>query len=81
MALESGPESRVRTPGARESEESSEVANVRVTNGRDGDGPDGVVVGSLDSSMAAEEAGKLSSDMLNIFYNPVELLDHIARKQ
>jgi hypothetical protein len=80
MALESGPESRVRTPGARESEESSEVANVRVTNGRDGDAPEGVVVGSLDSSMAAEEAGKLSSDMLDIFYRAVELLDHMARK-
>lgn len=34
MALEPGPESRVRTPGARERDESSEVAKVRVTNGR-----------------------------------------------
>ena len=33
MALDCGPERVVRTPGAREREESREVANVRVTNG------------------------------------------------
>jgi hypothetical protein len=53
----------VRTPGARESDESSEVAKVRVTKGRD-NAPVVVVGGSLDSSIAAEDAGKLSSDML-----------------
>lgn len=33
MALDPGPDKRVRTPGARDSEESNEVANVRVTKG------------------------------------------------
>lgn len=56
----------MRTPGARESDESSEVANVSVTNGRDV--PDAVVEGgSLDSSIAAEDAGKVSSDILSSF--------------
>lgn len=36
MAFEPGPESRVRTPGARERDESRDVANVRVTKGRAG---------------------------------------------
>lgn len=65
MALESGPESRVRTPGAKESDESSEVAKVRVTKGRDS-APSVVVGGNLGSSIAAEDAGKLSSDMVII---------------
>lgn len=34
MALDSAPERRVRTPGARASVESSDVANVSVTKGR-----------------------------------------------
>ena len=71
MALESGPESRVRTPGAKDSEESSEVAKVRVTKGRD-KGSDAVVSGRRDSSMAAEVAGKLSSDMLYSFFTAYE---------
>ena len=33
MALDCGPDRTVRTPGAMASEESSEVAKVRVTNG------------------------------------------------
>ena len=65
MTLESGPESRVRTPGAKESDESSEVAKVRVTKGRDS-APSVVVGGNLGSSIAAEDAGKLSSDMVII---------------
>lgn len=52
----------MRTPGAKESEESSEVAKVRVTKGRD-KGSETVVGGRRVSSIAAEDAGKLSSDM------------------
>jgi hypothetical protein len=44
MALEEGPESAVCRPGARESEESREVANVRVIWGFDGGDGEGVVV-------------------------------------
>jgi hypothetical protein len=38
MVLDSGPERVVRTPGARERQESREVAKVRVRKGRDGGG-------------------------------------------
>lgn len=34
MAFESGPDSRVLTPGAKDNEESRDVANVNVTNRR-----------------------------------------------
>ena len=68
MALEPGPESRVRTPGARESDESSEVAKVRVTKGREGVPWARVDGGKRDFSMAADDAGKVSSsDMVARF--------------
>lgn len=70
MALDCGPDRVVRTPGAREREESREVAKVRVTKGfllglllvvvivGDGDGRSG---GRCGSSFNAEEAGKWRS--------------------
>lgn len=63
MALEPGPERCVRTPGARERDESRDVANVSVTKGCfDGWASRGGRCGSRD---AAAEAEKVSfSDML-----------------
>lgn len=71
MALEPGPESRVRTPGASERLESSEVAKVRVTNGRrcdaDGDKASRAGGGSRGSSRAADDSGNVSSsDMVSL---------------
>ena len=72
MALDSGPERRVRTPGAKDSEESSDVANVRVTKMRHG-----VVVaaaaaggGRWGSSIAAEDGAKVSSSAMFSINNP-----------
>lgn len=66
MALEAGPERRVRTPGAKESEESRDVANVRVTKGRVGEGWVSGGGGRCGESDAAAEAEKVSSsDMMN----------------
>lgn len=67
MALDSGPDRRVRTPGARDSEESSDVANVRVTKMRDG-----VVAvvggGRWGSSIAADDAAKVSASAILCSY-------------
>jgi hypothetical protein len=69
----------VRTPGARESDESSEVAKVRVIKGRD-NASFVVVGGSLGSSMAAEDVEKLSSDMvLILFWKRLEVVFDDAR--
>lgn len=58
MALDSGPESRVRTPGASDKEESSDVANVKVTNRPDPAA--GVGGGRCGASTAARSAENVS---------------------
>lgn len=71
MALDSGPERRVRTPGARDSEESSDVANVRVTKMRDGVVAVAVAVvggGRWGASIAADAAAKVSSSAIVVSY-------------
>lgn len=60
MDLDSGPDSRVRVPGASDREESSEVANVRVTKGRlvtESDSSAGSH-GRLGASLALSASGK-----------------------
>jgi hypothetical protein len=67
MDLESGPERRVRRPGARDSAESREVAKVRVRKGRDGGEEEGCWFwggGRRGSRLVAQWEGNVSSSAI-----------------
>lgn len=69
MALEPGPDKRVRTPGARDNDESSDVANVNVTNTSSG-----VVPGARDESLGGRRGSRLNAaDGENTSFSDISL--------
>ena len=66
ISLDSGPERRVRTPGASDKQESSEVANVKVINGRANDEGCRDAKGRYGSIFAAEASSKVSFSAISV---------------